>query len=239
MTPIVGGDGVVALVETDVTVEVLERELGPAAHLAVGNERLRAEAIARLEDVTASRARIVETADVARRRMERDLHDGAQQRMLALTYDLRVALTDRGVRPRTSAPRRRSARRSSARSRRRKSFATSPTGSSRTSWRDPASAPRSSRSPTCGRCGIADELPAGRRYGADVESAAYAVVAEASEDGRPLAVALSEAAGELRVEVEGDAAWDERLVRFEDRVGAAGGSVRTSRRGLEVRLPVS
>jgi signal transduction histidine kinase len=37
------------------------------------------------------RARIVETADAARRRLERDLHDGAQQRLLALSYDLRLA----------------------------------------------------------------------------------------------------------------------------------------------------
>ena len=83
-----------ALVESDVLgPDALERELGPAAQLALANERLRAEALARLEDVRASRARIVETADAARRRIERDLHDGAQQRMLALTYDLRVALT--------------------------------------------------------------------------------------------------------------------------------------------------
>ena len=39
-----------------------------------------------------ARARIVETGDAERRRLERDLHDGAQQRLLALSYDLRIAL---------------------------------------------------------------------------------------------------------------------------------------------------
>ncbi len=69
----------------------LEREIGAAARLAVDNERLRAEVLAQLEDLRASRARVVETADAARRRLERDLHDGAQQRLLALSFDLRLA----------------------------------------------------------------------------------------------------------------------------------------------------
>ena len=38
-----------------------------------------------------SRARIVEAGDAERRRLERNLHDGAQQRLLALSYDLRLA----------------------------------------------------------------------------------------------------------------------------------------------------
>ena len=42
-------------------------------------------------DLRLSRARIVATGDAERRRRERDLHDGVQQRLLALTYDLQVA----------------------------------------------------------------------------------------------------------------------------------------------------
>ena len=45
----------------------LEREIGAAARLAVDNERLRAEVLAQLEDLRASRARIVEAGDSARR----------------------------------------------------------------------------------------------------------------------------------------------------------------------------
>ena len=46
---------------------------------------------ARREELRASRVRIVEAADAARRRIERDLHDGAQQRLVALGLDVRVA----------------------------------------------------------------------------------------------------------------------------------------------------
>ena len=62
-----------------------------AARLAIENERLRAEVRAQLEEVRASRARIVEASDAERQRVERDLHDGAQQRLLALSLALRMA----------------------------------------------------------------------------------------------------------------------------------------------------
>ena len=56
-------------------------------------EALRRQEIdrARTEELRASRVRIVEAADAARRRIERDLHDGAQQRLVALGLDVRVA----------------------------------------------------------------------------------------------------------------------------------------------------
>jgi signal transduction histidine kinase len=88
------GDRPIALVVHDpalVNEPELARALGSAAKLSVENEALRAEALAQLHALQASRARIVETADAARRRLERDLHDGAQQRLLALSYDLRLA----------------------------------------------------------------------------------------------------------------------------------------------------
>ena len=69
----------------------LERLLGPAARLAIENEALRAEVLAQLQELRRSRARIVATADESRRRLERDLHDGAQQRLLAVVLDLRLA----------------------------------------------------------------------------------------------------------------------------------------------------
>ena len=53
--------------------------------------RLNAELHARLEELAASRARIVTAGDVERRRLERNLHDGAQQRLVALSLSLRVA----------------------------------------------------------------------------------------------------------------------------------------------------
>jgi len=65
--------------------------VGAALRLAVDNERLAAEVRAQLEEVRASRARIVEASDAERRRVERNLHDGAQQRLVVLSLALRRA----------------------------------------------------------------------------------------------------------------------------------------------------
>jgi signal transduction histidine kinase len=64
---------------------------GAAAALALENERLQAELRARLEELHASRARIVEAADDERRRIERDLHDGTQQRLVSIAMTLGLA----------------------------------------------------------------------------------------------------------------------------------------------------
>jgi signal transduction histidine kinase len=61
------------------------------ARLALENERLQAEIKAQLQQVRASRARIVATGDAERRRIERDLHDGAQQRLVTLSLVLGLA----------------------------------------------------------------------------------------------------------------------------------------------------
>ena len=81
----------VAVVTHTVAVAELEREIGAAVRLALENERLQAEVLAQLHDLRESQTRIVETGDAERRRLERDLHDGAQQRLLALSYDVRLA----------------------------------------------------------------------------------------------------------------------------------------------------
>jgi signal transduction histidine kinase len=57
--------------------------LTPATQLALCNAQLAAVAKARLLDVQESRRRIVEAGDGERRRIERDLHDGAQQRLVS------------------------------------------------------------------------------------------------------------------------------------------------------------
>jgi signal transduction histidine kinase len=63
---------------------------GSAAHLALENTRLQAELHAQLAELRASRRRIVGAGDAERRRLERDLHDGAQQRLLALGLALQL-----------------------------------------------------------------------------------------------------------------------------------------------------
>ena len=60
------------------------------AALAIDNERLKANLRARVEELRVSRMRIVEAQDHARRRIERDLHDGAQQQLVSLSLDLRL-----------------------------------------------------------------------------------------------------------------------------------------------------
>jgi signal transduction histidine kinase len=76
---------------------VLDQEPGLIAagvavtRLAIDNERLGREIGRQLEEVRASRARIVEAGDAERRRIERDLHDGVQQRLVALAMALRRA----------------------------------------------------------------------------------------------------------------------------------------------------
>ena len=69
----------------------LVEAVGSVARLALENERLAAQVCAQLEEVRASRIRIIEAGDAERRRVERDLHDGAQQRLVALAMRLQLA----------------------------------------------------------------------------------------------------------------------------------------------------
>jgi signal transduction histidine kinase len=64
-----------------------------AAALAFENERLHADAGAQLVELRNSRARLVAASDAERRRLERDLHDGAQQRLVGLTLAARLLRT--------------------------------------------------------------------------------------------------------------------------------------------------
>jgi signal transduction histidine kinase len=59
-----------------------------AAGLALENERLQAELRARLDELQASRSRLVHATDAERRRIERDLHDGTQQRLVSIAMSL-------------------------------------------------------------------------------------------------------------------------------------------------------
>ena len=72
------------------------RTVAAVVRLAVDNERLQDDLREQLLEVRASRTRIVEAADAERRRVERDLHDGAQQRLVALAVSLRTIRTRLG-----------------------------------------------------------------------------------------------------------------------------------------------
>jgi signal transduction histidine kinase len=62
-----------------------------AARLLLDTERIEAGALARVNDLRAARQLVVDAADTARASLERDLHDGAQQRLVALRYALGLA----------------------------------------------------------------------------------------------------------------------------------------------------
>ena len=76
--------------------ELLDAVSATAA-LAMENERLQAELRARLEELRASRTRIVEAGDLARKQIERNLHDATQQRLTSVAISL--ALAERKLRP--------------------------------------------------------------------------------------------------------------------------------------------
>jgi signal transduction histidine kinase len=74
----------------------LVEAIGVAAGVALENRQLHAEVTARLAELQASRERIVTAADAERRRIERNLHDGAQQRLVTLA--LQLSLIQREIR---------------------------------------------------------------------------------------------------------------------------------------------
>jgi signal transduction histidine kinase len=81
----------------------LVRAAAAAAALQLENERLEAELRARVEELQTSRARLVEVSIGERRRLERDLHDGAQQRLVALSLQLGLAQRKLDSDPATAA----------------------------------------------------------------------------------------------------------------------------------------
>jgi len=72
----------------------LVEAVAAAAAIALENTELHAESETRLAELQASRGRIVAAGDAERRRLERNLHDGAQQRLVALAMQLRLIQAD-------------------------------------------------------------------------------------------------------------------------------------------------
>jgi signal transduction histidine kinase len=85
------------------TTSELVQAAASASSLAIDNERLKADLRAKLEELRVSRLRIVEATDQARRRIERDLHDGAQQQLVALALELRLLRARVGDQPEITA----------------------------------------------------------------------------------------------------------------------------------------
>ncbi len=102
VTPLVrGGEDVALLSHRPGLLDdpALADEVAAAARLALENERLQAETRAQLEHLRTSRARVVAEGDAERRRLERDLHDGAQQRLVGLSLELGLTRSRLGSQP--------------------------------------------------------------------------------------------------------------------------------------------
>ena len=99
-TPVERGGSPVAVLIHDASLgqepELLEA-VGAAAGIGLENARLQAELHARLAELRGSRARIVEAGQSERQRLERDLHDGAQQRLIALSLELQLLDGELGI----------------------------------------------------------------------------------------------------------------------------------------------
>jgi signal transduction histidine kinase len=242
ITTLVRDGGRIAVVFHTAALPELERELGAAVRLALENERLQAEALAQLDQLRASRVRIVETGDSERRRLERDLHDGAQQRLLALSYDLRLARAQ--AEADGDAPT--------------GSLLTEATGQAQTALDElrelahgiyPAILAEAGLAPALATLADAAPLPvelrdaAEGRYPAEVETCAYVLVAEALQDaaGRDAShatVSVARDGGRLVVTVEDDGTdRTSAMVQLADRVGALDGSLDVEPRRLRAELP--
>jgi signal transduction histidine kinase len=96
-----GGQRVAALLHDDSLRDQpdLVDGVSAAAGLALANARLLAELAVHLDELRESRSRIVEVGDAERRRLERNLHDGAQQRLLSVAVELRLLESRLSSRP--------------------------------------------------------------------------------------------------------------------------------------------
>jgi signal transduction histidine kinase len=245
VTPIVEHGRRLALVEHDAGLldgADFERQLGSAARLAIENERLRAEVLAHLSDIRVSRARIVEQGDSERRRLERDLHDGAQQRLLALLYDLQVSQSSAQAAGELEAA----------------GLLASAVGEAEGSLRELRELAHGVYPAILAEAGLATalatltddaplpvelrDLPA-ERYAPAVETAAYLTVTEAIEDASHrgatfVSVAVTRADGVLDVETSDDGAEPRAsLVQLSDRIGALGGTIRFADGKLRAEIP--
>ncbi|MEU0881378.1 sensor histidine kinase [Lentzea sp. NPDC005914] len=91
LVPITLGGTQIGVLASATTSPSVLRIVASAAASLVEVSRLRGELAAALREVEASRARLVQAGDAERRRLERDLHDGAQQRLVSLGMAMRLA----------------------------------------------------------------------------------------------------------------------------------------------------
>jgi signal transduction histidine kinase len=210
---------------------------GPALLLALDNERLEAEGRAQLAELTASRGRVVAAGDAERRALERNLHDGAQQRLLALSFDLRRAVTSAGGTPsqREGLARAEHEARVALAELRELAHGIHPAVLEEGGL-EPALATLAERAPVPVEV---LHVPS-RRLPAGVEQTAYVVVRDALEAGasagsEAVSVSVTVMQNDLVVAVTG--AGPGPFVSIEDRVAGAGGHVETTGDRVQAVIP--
>jgi signal transduction histidine kinase len=204
----------------------LAGEITGAARLALDHERLQAEAAAQLEDLRSSSARLVEAGDAERRRLERDLHDGAQQRLISLALSLRLMALRSGS------------------SSERLHDAEAQVKAALADLREIAHGLYPNALADEGLAAALETLVEGHpiritlgplpdgRFAPPVESAAYVVVAETlnrSYQSQRATVHAAQTNGRLVVDIETDAEPPEELTDLEDRVGTLSGQLLVER----------
>jgi signal transduction histidine kinase len=202
--------------------------LTPTFVVALDNERLRAARLAQLEELRASRARIVAVGDAERRRLERDLHDGVQQQLLSVLFDIRLARLHAVRAGEADRAARFAAAESEAQAAvdalRRIAHGVHPAVLSR-SGLGPALTSMAEEAPLA----IAVDADGLGRLSETVETAAYQAVADAvaraaKAGATAMAVTVRKRRRQLQVDVANDgSAGPEVPVEIADRVGAAGG----------------
>jgi signal transduction histidine kinase len=214
----------------------LAAELTDAARLALDHERLNALRRAHLQSLRASRGRIVATADAERRSLERDLHDGAQQRLATLAVAIRLARRQLASHDPSLDVELASAEeglRDALAELRELAHGLIPAVLAHEGLK-PAVEALADRSP----CLVVGELPRGR-FAAPVESAAYFLVAESvrRSDGGDVAVSARRVGERLLIELETSTGIAGSTTDLEDRVGAVGGTLTATTRNLTAELP--
>jgi hypothetical protein len=211
----------------------LVERVASAARLAFEHERLHARAQAEFVELRASRARLVAASDDARRMLERDLHDGAQQHLVGLTFALRMMRT-RLERSGSAIPAARVAEaetelRGAVDELRRLASGIHPAVLTDYGLTAAIQA-LAETSSTAVRLDASVE----RRYSSAVETAAYMIVSAAAMAG-PARVSIVRRGNRLVVDATA-ARQPEHLVDIEDRLGALDGAMRTEHTDNGVRI---
>jgi signal transduction histidine kinase len=242
VTPLVRDGRRIGLVAHTAAIADLEREIGASFRLALENERLQAEVLAQFHDLRASRTRIVEEGDAERRRLERDLHDGAQQHLLALSFNLRLAGADAEAEGDVETA----------------SLLTDATHEAQAALGELRELAHGIHPTILTEAGLgpaletlADEAPlaveigetAGERYPASVETAAYLVAAEGIDDAARRGASRAAINGHrederLVVNVKDDGSdRTSTMIHLVDRIGAVGGRLEVEPTALRAEIP--